>query len=93
MLMLALCANVLLGGLASDPNFSRFLDALNAMGLLSFGLYDYGELVNRGHGRTHDGLGLGFFGFLAPLIFWLLFLILTILANNIFIAVVGLANG
>jgi len=89
LLTFALFANGLLGGVAADANFATVLDSLNAMGLLSFGLYDYGELVNRGHGKTHDGIGLGPVGFFAPLIFWVLFLVLTILASNIFIAVVG----
>ena len=83
LLTAALFANGMLGAAAINPKFARILDSLNAMGLLSFGLFEYGELVNRGLGETHDGIGLGPAAFLGPVLFWLLFFILTILANNI----------
>ena len=85
----ALGANAILGTVAGDENFATILDSLNAMGLLSFGLYEYGDLVNRGYGRMHDGIGMGHVGFFAPMLFWSFFFMLTILASNIFIAVVG----
>ena len=65
----------------ANPDFAEPGGSLNAIGLLTFGFYDYESLYN-------DGIGFGFTPYISTIIFWLLVFITLMFAQNIILAIV-----
>ena len=89
LLSFSLGLGVLFGVFAGHASYAGVATSLTETALMAFGFLDYADVTSQGHGSTHDGLGLGSAAIFGPVIFWLAFFLLQIIATNILIAVTG----
>ncbi len=77
------------GGYGAQDSFSSYSSAFSTMGLLGFSKsLGYGQLVNDELGYRFDGLGLHVFGWVKPIIYWVLTFLLVWIIPNIILAIV-----
>jgi hypothetical protein len=77
------------GALSGDENFQNLPTSIGSIGQISFGLYEYDDYMSWGHGIDYTGLGLGEAQWTKVFIFWIMYVILSIIIVNILIAAVG----
>ena len=77
------------GALSGDENFRDLPTSIGSIGRISFGLYEYDDYMSWGHGIDYTGLGLGEAQWTKVFIFWIMYVILSIIIVNILIAAVG----
>ena len=77
------------GAFGAQDSFSSWGSSFSTLGLLGFGKsLGYDSLVNDGLGARYDGLGMHIFGFIKPVIFWVLIFLLVWVIPNIILAII-----